>query len=307
MSKKIDEYLLKKYSIPPMGDYSQPGSVLCGILYRLTKNKKLDDIDKKWIRDKGMDRFYQFLERWEETGKPNYYTLHESYFFPHKSYMPPREVHTVSRRRLPVAHLNYSSPLESHTSSQIETTIDNKSRQNNSNPINKQSKDNNLGMNIRKSHMALYYKQKTLKNHIESNIAGIVPSDIPEDISSLVPEKIWDTMHKSIQKDVQESYNVYRYQQWTATSLMAYRLLENVLRIHVKYDLKEEGTINNIGDAIKILKKQKYDDTLLKELREYQEKRNEFMHGHIRAGAGEVKKLISDIMSITLNIHNIKP
>jgi len=291
MSKKIDEYLLKKYSIPPMGDDSQPGSVLCGILYRLTKNKKLDDIDKKWISDKGMDRFYQFIERWEETGKPNYYTLHESYSFPHKSYMPPRKIHPTSPRRLSASHVSYSSLPESRTSTHTETRKDNnKSRQNNSNPINKQAKDNNLGMNIRKPHMALHYKQKTLKNHIKSNIAGIIPSDIPEDISSLFLEKIWNTMNKDIQKDVKELFKVYSIQQWTATSLMAYRLLENVLRIHIQHDLKKES-IKSIGDAIKILKDYKYDPSLIKELRKHQERRNDFMHGNIRAGAGEVKKL----------------
>ena len=66
---KTDEYLLEKYRIPEMGDYSKPGSELCNILHRLDTNKKLDEVDKKWIKDKGMFKFYKFLENWERTGK----------------------------------------------------------------------------------------------------------------------------------------------------------------------------------------------------------------------------------------------
>ncbi|MCK5677842.1 MAG: hypothetical protein KAH72_05140 [Flavobacteriaceae bacterium] len=293
MGKKIDEYLLKKYSIPPVGDDSQPGSTLCHILHRLNKNKKLNDIDKKWIQAKGMLRFYKFLKNWEETGEPDFYNLHESYLFPHKSYMSPRKIHPTIQ----------NIPSKTYIIAPHEEIIKDN---NNSNKKNKQTKDSNLGTNIRKPHMALHYKQKILKNHIESNIVGIVPSNIPEDISSLFLEKIWNTMNKDIQKDVKELFKVYSIQQWTATSLMAYRLLENVLSIHVEYNLKEES-IKSIGDTIKILKDHKYDPGLLNELRKHQEKRNDFMHGNIRAGAGEVKKLVSDIMSIALNIHNIKP
>lgn len=79
ISKITDEELLIKYSIPSMGDYSKAGSVLCEILHRLDKNKKLDESDKTWIRNKGMFRFYEFLEKWEKTGKANFQALRQSY------------------------------------------------------------------------------------------------------------------------------------------------------------------------------------------------------------------------------------
>jgi hypothetical protein len=80
--KKTDEHLLEKYRIPNMGDYSKPGSVLCDILQRLDTNKKLDEVDKKWIRDKGMFNFYKFLENWEDTGTPNFDDIKSHYKAP---------------------------------------------------------------------------------------------------------------------------------------------------------------------------------------------------------------------------------
>lgn len=155
--------------------------------------------------------------------------------------------------------------------------------------------------------MNLHYKSSWLQNHINSNIVGIVPSRIPDEISSIVPEKIWNTMHKEIQKDLEELFNVYYYQQWTATSLMACRILERVLKIHVECDLKANAVMN-IGDAIKEVKKSKYfDSNSIKELYDYQEQRNSFMHGNKRASGAEAKDLVGYVMKIAMRIHNIKP
>lgn len=87
---------------------------------------------------------------------------------------------------------------------------------------------------------------------------------------------------------------------------MAGRLLENVLKIHIEHDLKEEA-VTNIGNAIKKLEEHNYDPSLLKKLNTYKEKRNNFMHGIKRAGSGETKDWVVDVISITMSIHNIKP
>lgn len=202
---------------------------------------------------------------------------------------------------------NYSSSSENHIPPQRNTTkVSNRSKHNNSNTKNRQSNTTTNATNMRKPHMALHYKSAKLNKHIESYIEGITPSKIPEDISSLFLEKIWDTMNKDIQKDTEELFEVYFIHQWTATSLMAGRLLENVLKIHIEHDLKEES-VTNIGNAIKKLEEHNYDPSLLKKLNTYKEKRNNFMHGIKRAGAGEAKNLVVDVISITMSIHNIKP
>ena len=87
---------------------------------------------------------------------------------------------------------------------------------------------------------------------------------------------------------------------------MAYRILENVLKVHVAYDLKEND-ISNIGIAIKKLEEHNYEASLIKKLKEYRDHRNNYMHGNKRAGAGEAKNLVVDVMSIAMHIHNIKP
>lgn len=178
-----------------------------------------------------------------------------------------------------------------------------KSKRNNTRPTNKQSK-NNI-MHLRKPHMPLYIKQRVLENHIKEHIESIVPSKIPKEISSLFPQVIWDTMSDNIQKDIKELFKVYQYQQWTATTLMASRLLENILKVHVEFDLKKD-TIKNIGEAIEILKKHKYDNVLLKDLDNYRIKRNNFMHGHERASSSVAKESVVFVISKTLQIYNIE-
>lgn len=350
-----------------MGDYSKPGSVLCDILFRLNKNKKLDDTDKKWIQDKNMSNFYKFLQDWEETGKPNFYALHDSHGFPYKSFVSPtsssihatREVmdnyllakYDLSRlgdeysrpgsklcwilRRLdhreklddtdkqwiqnqkelsefykfianweekgkpdfdslynPVTHVNNTKNINKCEQSPIK-------------PKNIQDTNYSLTMKIRKQNMHSHYKKVTLAQNIESNFAELTPSKIPKDIASLILDKIWNAMHDSIQKDIKELFKVYACQQWTATSLMAMRLLENALKIHLECDL-EEKSVKDMGDAIKKLEKHEYNFNLLVRLREYKEERNNLMHGNIRAGASDAKRLVFDIMTIIMSIHNIR-
>jgi len=160
--------------------------------------------------------------------------------------------------------------------------------------------------NIRKPHMALHYKSAKLHQHIKDYIEGITPNKVPEDISSLFLDKIWDTMNQNLQKDIKELFEVYFIRQWTATALMAGRIFENVLKIHIEYDLKE-NTVTNIGNAIKILEKHNYDSVLINELNNFKEKRNNFMHGIKRAGSEDAKKFVISVVSVTMSIHNIKP
>ncbi len=184
------------------------------------------------------------------------------------------------------------------------TKVSNKSKQNIPNPTKKQSV-NNCIKHLRKPHMPLHIKQKVLENHIKEHIESIVPSKIPKEISSLFHQEIWDNMSNNIQKDIKELFKVYQYQQWTATTLIASRLLENILQVHVESHL-EEDTVKNIGEAIEKLKKH-YDDTdLLKDLDNYRIKRNNYMHGHERAGSSEAKESVVFVISKIMQIYNIK-
>lgn len=199
-------------------------------------------------------------------------------------------------------YIGYEKYIQPHKNT---TNVSNKPKRNTSNTNNRQSKSKINAMNMRKPPMALHYKSEELNKHIESYVEGITPNKIPEDISSLFLEKTWNTMNKDIQKDIKELFEVYYTNQWTATSMMAGRLLENVLKKHIERNLKEE-TVNNIGNAIKKLEEHKYDSSLLKKLNIYKDKRNDFMHGIKRAGAGEAKEFVVDVISITMRIQNIK-
>ena len=154
--------------------------------------------------------------------------------------------------------------------------------------------------------MPLLYKKKIIKDWMDSNIVNITPRSSSSDIVSKIPRKILDTINQDVTKDLKELLNTYQCQLWTATALMTGRILENVLKIHITYDLKEKS-VNDIGDAINILEKNKYNQNLIKKLRALNEKRNTFMHGNKRAGSHEAKELLVDVIDIVINVHNIKP
>ena len=182
-----------------------------------------------------------------------------------------------------------------------------KSKRNNSTTKSRQSNTRINATHMRKSHMPLHHKKSKLIEHMKSNLEQITPSNIDENnISFLFLPKIWDTINASIKKDINELFRAYGFGLWTATTLMAYRIFENVLKVHIVHDLKEESAID-ITDAIKKLEKHKYDPNLIKTLYELKDVRNSFMHGNKRASPQNTKESIVKVMSLTMNIYNIKP
>jgi hypothetical protein len=140
----------------------------------------------------------------------------------------------------------------------------------------------------------------------DEKFGNIKPKEVPENISSLIPEKIWNCMSKEKQKDLQETFDCYSYELWTATLLMIYRVLEEVLRVHVVYDL-QGSEVQNIGEIINVLENKNYNENFIKKLEYYKDERNDFMHGKKRASPKEAKEMLWYLMSIVLWIYNIKP
>jgi len=154
--------------------------------------------------------------------------------------------------------------------------------------------------------MEQYFDYDSLMRYCDEKFGDIKPKNVPEDISELIPPEIWNTITKENQKDIQETFDAYHYELWTATLLMVYRVLEETLRVHIEYDLKKDE-VKNFGEIIDVLKEEKYNDNFIKNLEHYKEERNDFMHGKKRASPNEAKKMLRYLMSIILWIYNIKP
>jgi hypothetical protein len=154
--------------------------------------------------------------------------------------------------------------------------------------------------------MEYFYEQDSLIKYIDDKMINIKPTDVPENISEIIPENIWNCITKDVQKDIQEMYDAYYHELWTATVLMIYRILERVLKVHVEYDLKQDE-VKNLGEAIKILQDKNYNEDLIINLNHCREERNNYMHGKKRANPADAKKMLGYIMSIVLQIYNIKP
>ncbi len=67
--------LLAKYCVPSMGDHTSAGGPVVAILERLDATGRLPNEDLKFLRDKGLFDLCTFVERLQETGRPDFRIL----------------------------------------------------------------------------------------------------------------------------------------------------------------------------------------------------------------------------------------
>jgi hypothetical protein len=153
--------------------------------------------------------------------------------------------------------------------------------------------------------MEYIYDRDELLKFINENYSDIKPSDVVERCPSKVFPKIWERMSKYYQNEIFEMLAVYEIEQWTATMLMACRILESTLRLHVEEDLNASD-INNMHESIKIMEENHYGEAFLNRLTELKDERNSYVHGLKRAGSAEAKEMVNYVLSIFLQIFNMR-
>jgi hypothetical protein len=153
--------------------------------------------------------------------------------------------------------------------------------------------------------MEYIYDRNELLKFINENYSDIKPRDVAERCPSKIFPKIWEPMSKYYQKEILEMLAVYEAKQWTATMLMACRIFESTLRLHVKEDLNSSD-INNMHESIKIMEENNYGEAFLNRLTELKDERNLYIHGLKRAGAAEAKEMVNYVLSIFLQIFNMR-
>jgi hypothetical protein len=153
--------------------------------------------------------------------------------------------------------------------------------------------------------MKYTYDRDELIKFINENYSDIRPHNVREKSPDKVFPEIWGRMAKFYQKEILELLTVYEVEQWTATMLMACRILESTLRLHVEEDLNA-CEVNNMQEAITIMEDNNYGEAFIKRLNDYKEERNSYMHGLKRAGSAEAKEMVNYFLSIFLQIFNIQ-
>ena len=158
MNNTTYKYLLKKYGILNNNDDLEYKSMLSGILHRLNKDKRLNEVDKEWLYNKHMFKLLEIIEFWEIRGKANFNILPLYSFFPDKDY--------TSTSHLKKEVLKYYTKLiEFHKNIGEEEMNDELIGENKKNYLKKESKktvkakpkkinEQTTGHNIRKPHMA---------------------------------------------------------------------------------------------------------------------------------------------------------
>jgi hypothetical protein len=153
--------------------------------------------------------------------------------------------------------------------------------------------------------MEYIYDRDELLKFINENYSDIKPHDVTERCPSKVFPKIWEQMSNYYQKEILEMMAVYEAEQWTATILMACRILESTLRLHVEEDLNASD-INNMHESIKIMEENHYGEAFLNRLTELKDERNSYVHGLKRAGSAEAKEMVNYVLSVFLQIFNMR-
>jgi hypothetical protein len=153
--------------------------------------------------------------------------------------------------------------------------------------------------------MEYIYDRDELLKFINENYSDIKPRDVIERCPSKIFPEIWEHMSNYYQKEILEMLAVYEAEQWTATMLMACRILESVLRLHVKEDLNASD-INNMHESIKIMEENHYGEAFLNRLIELKDDRNSYVHGLKRAGSAEAKEMVNYVLSVFLQIFNMR-
>ena len=151
--------------------------------------------------------------------------------------------------------------------------------------------------------MKMHYDIEWVKKQASEIFDHLRPNESPDRVGELIPQKIWNSMDSMIQKDIQEMLNVYYHTQWTATCLMAYRILESAREIHIRVDLKENEVLN-LGQAIETLKEREYPEPLIEKLQVCRQARNEFMHGVKRASSEDARDILGYVMMVVLQVYN---
>jgi hypothetical protein len=153
--------------------------------------------------------------------------------------------------------------------------------------------------------MEYIYNRDELLKFINENYSDIKPRDVADKCPSKIFPKIWECMSKYYQKEILEMLAVYEAGQWTATVLMACRILESTLRLHAEEDLNASD-VNNINESIQVMEENHYGEAFLTRLTELKDERNSYMHGLKRAGAAEAKEMVNSVLSVFLQIFNMR-
>ena len=107
-----------------------------------------------------------------------------------------------------------------------------------------------------------------------------------------------------MKKDIQEALDCYYYEQWTATSLMCFRIIERELKTHINCDLEIDENITSFFRCIEVLNEENYDQDFLDKLDEIRELRNLGMHGEKRFSPDDAKYLVRNAFFIVSWIYN---
>jgi len=124
--------------------------------------------------------------------------------------------------------------------------------------------------------------------------------------SECFPETIQRHMTDFITDDLKELGHTVQHSLWTAASLMAFRIFEETVMVHVSIDLNI--SINNIhlGKAIDHMSKT-FKKSFVEELHKIRKLRNKGMHPEHQFSRQEVIDLIYDILWIFLFVYSIPP
>jgi hypothetical protein len=125
-------------------------------------------------------------------------------------------------------------------------------------------------------------------------------------LSDHFPRQVIAYMGDFLEDDLNEMGFCVEHSLWTAAAMMAFRIFEDSVMVHVSEDLKKSTSQLNLKRAIDQLNKT-FTKQFVKQLHSLRKLRNEGMHPEKRFEPNETLEIIGLVIIVVMHVYGIKP
>lgn len=126
------------------------------------------------------------------------------------------------------------------------------------------------------------------------------------DLIDFFPSDLEDYMDDFICAEINDIGNCIQNNLWTPATLMAFRVFEDTVKIHVAVDLKINCKKLKLHDAVRHMKNT-FKSSFVRELLKLNKKRNKGMHPKVRFDHEEALEVIELVVWIVMFVYSIPP
>lgn len=143
--------------------------------------------------------------------------------------------------------------------------------------------------------------------NLMEKIDSLKPSTLKDiTVEEIFPTEILHGMRKFLKKDILETSACLSQELWTATVLMASRILEIELKTQIKIQSAKHYELADLGQCIRYLESVEYPPTFIELVESLRNLRNDAMHGNSRFSSESAMGIFKTVMKIVAWFYNLE-